>query len=46
MSSEVISAAPLAAVMSFRIRSWTLRAWSEFAPNAAARIVGVNIPMP
>ncbi len=46
ISSMVISAAPLAASMSFSIRSLMLRTWSGLLPNAAARMVGVKMPMP
>ena len=43
---DVVSAAPFAAIMSCRITSAMLRTWSDVPPIAAARMVGVKMPMP
>ena len=46
MSSELVSAAPFAAITALAMTSVTLRALSALAPNAAAKMVGVKMPMP
>ncbi|HXC13499.1 MAG TPA: hypothetical protein VNV39_11725 [Stellaceae bacterium] len=46
ISKTLIIADPLAARIASEIRSLKLRMWSAPPPKAAARIVGVKMPMP